>query len=168
MFRGIHLLSIDAKGRIKIPTCHQEQIDKACSGRIKIPTCHQEQIDKACSGQMVLSVHPDDDCLVLYPLTDWQNLERKVSKLPSLNVHSKRLSRKLIGHASECDLDKIGRILIPSSHRNYADLKSKAILSGQGHSFEIWDEQSWKTQIEKLEKLSTQVEIPEEILKLSL
>ena len=150
MFRGIHLLSIDAKGRIKIPTCHQEQIDNACS------------------GQMVLSVHPDDDCLVLYPLTDWQNLERKVSKLPSLNVHSKRLSRKLIGHASECDLDKIGRILIPSSYRNYADLKSKAILSGQGHSFEIWDEQSWKTQIEKLEKLSTQVEIPEEILKLSL
>ncbi len=85
-----------------------------------------------------------------------------------MNAASKRVSTNLIGHASQCHMDKIGRILIPSSHRNYADLKSKAILSGQGHSFEIWDEQSWKTQIEKLEKLSTQVEIPEEILKLSL
>ena len=150
MFRGIHLLSIDAKGRIKIPTRYQGQITKICSEK------------------MVLSVHPDDSCLVLYPLTDWQNLERKVSELPSLNVHSKRLSRKLIGHANECDLDAIGRILIPSSHREYANLKNKAVLSGQGHSFEIWDEQAWKEQIEKLDKLSTQVEIPQEILKLSL
>ena len=150
MFRGIHLLSIDAKGRIKIPIRHQEQIHKHCS------------------GQMILSIHPDDECLVLYQLPDWQMLERKIAKLPSLNVHSKKLSRKLIGHAYECDLDKIGRILIPNSHKNYANLKSKAILSGQGHSFEIWDEDQWKIQIEKLERLSNQIEIPQEILKISL
>jgi len=52
MFRGIHLLSIDAKGRIKIPTRHQNEIAKVCS------------------GQMVLSIHPDDSCLLLYPLSD--------------------------------------------------------------------------------------------------
>ena len=150
MFRGIHLLSIDAKGRIKIPIRHQEQIHKYCS------------------GQMILSIHPDDECLVLYQLPDWQMLERKIAKLTSLNVHSKKLSRKLIGHAHECDLDKIGRILIPNSHKNYANLKSKAILSGQGHSFEIWDEDQWKIQIEKLERLSNQIEIPQEILKISL
>ena len=150
MFRGIHLLSIDAKGRIKIPTCHQDQIAKICS------------------GQMVLSIHPDDPCLVLYPLSDWQQLERKISELPSLNVHSKKLSRKLIGFACECNIDKIGRILLPSSHRIHANLTSKAILSGQGKSFEIWDEEEWKEQIKKLERLSAQVEAPEEILKLSL
>ena len=150
MFRGIHLLSIDAKGRIKIPTRHHEQINKDYS------------------GQMILSIHPDDSCLVLYPLPDWQTLERKIAKLPSLNAHSKKLSRKLIGHAHECDLDKVGRILIPNSHKNHAHLKSKAILSGQGHSFEIWDEDQWKMQIEKLERLSDQIEIPQEILKLSL
>jgi len=150
MFRGIHLLSIDAKGRIKIPVRHQSQIAKACS------------------GQMVLSIHPDDPCLLLYPLSDWQNLERKIAELPSLNVHSKRLSRKLIGHANECELDKIGRILIPLSHRNHANLNKKVILSGQGHSFEIWDENIWAKQIEKLERLSTQVETPQEIQKLAL
>jgi MraZ protein len=150
MFRGIHLLSIDAKGRVKIPIRHQDQVTKICS------------------GQMVLSIHPDDSCLVLYPLPDWQQLERKIGDLPSLNVHSKKLSRKLIGHACECELDKIGRILLPTSHKNYANLTNKAILSGQGTSFEIWDESSWKEQIKKLERLSIQIEVPEEILKLSL
>jgi len=150
MFRGIHLLSIDAKGRIKIPARHQNQIAKVCSGK------------------MVLSIHPDDSCLLLYPFSDWQNLERKVAKLPSLNIHTKRLSRKLIGHANECVLDKIGRILIPISHRKHANLNKKVILSGQGHNFEIWDENAWGEQIEKLERLSSQVEAPQEIQKLSL
>jgi MraZ protein len=150
MFRGIHLLSIDSKGRVKIPVRHQEQVTKICS------------------GEMVLSIHPDDPCLVLYPLPNWQQLERKIAELPSLNVHSKKISRKLIGHACDCDLDKIGRILLPSSHKIYANLTDKAILSGQGTSFEIWDEKAWREQIEKLERLSAQNDAPEEISKLAL
>jgi MraZ protein len=47
-------------------------------------------------GKMVLSIHPDDPCLLLYPLKDWQLLEQKISTLPSLNIHTKRLKRKLI------------------------------------------------------------------------
>jgi MraZ protein len=150
MFRGIHLLSMDAKGRIKIPTRHLGQVTKICS------------------GQMVMSIHPDDSCLVLYPLKDWQQLELKIAELPSLNIHTKKLSRKLIGYAIDCELDKIGRILIPSSHKNYANLNNKVILSGQGKSFEIWDERAWKDQIDKLERLSNQTEVPQEISKLSL
>tara|TARA_B110000967_G_scaffold200714_1_gene236918 strand:- start:5431 stop:5883 length:453 start_codon:yes stop_codon:yes gene_type:complete len=150
MFRGIHLLSIDVKGRVKIPIRHQDQLVKICSGK------------------MILSIHPDDSCLTLYPLPYWENLERKISELPSLNIHSKKLSRKLIGHAYECSLDKIGRILIPGFHKSHAQLTSKAILSGRGMSFEIWDEKAWKDQLEKLERLSSQIEIPEEILKLSI
>jgi len=150
MFRGIHLLSIDAKGRIKIPVRYQNQIAKVSSGK------------------MVLSIHPDDSCLLLYQFSDWKNLERKVTNLPSLNIHTKRLSRKLIGYANECSLDKIGRILIPISHRKHANLNKKVILSGQGNNFEIWDENVWGEQIEKLERLSSQVEVPQEIQKLSL
>jgi MraZ protein len=115
-----------------------------------------------------MSIHPDDPCLVLYPLKDWQQLELKIGELPSLNIHTKKLSRKLIGHAIDCELDKIGRILIPSSHKNYANLNNKVILSGQGKSFEIWDERAWKDQIEKIERLSNQTEVPQEISKLSL
>jgi MraZ protein len=85
-----------------------------------------------------------------------------------LNIHTKKLARKLIGHACECDLDKFGRILIPNSHIKYANLVSKAILSGQGKSFEIWDESTWTDQIEKLDRLSSEEEIPQQVLSLSL
>lgn len=150
MFRGVHSLAIDAKGRLKIPTRHQAQIDKVCA------------------GQMVLSIHPDDNCLLLYPLGDWQNLERKVSALPSLNIHTKRLKRKLIGHATDCELDKASRILIPATLREYAELNKKLILSGQGNNFELWDEGAWHKQIENLDSLSRREEIPPEITQLSL
>jgi len=150
MFRGVHSLAIDAKGRLKIPTRHQSQIDKACA------------------GQMVLSIHPDDNCLLLYPLSDWQNLERKVSALPSLNIHTKRLKRKLIGHATDCELDKASRILIPATLREYAKLNKKLILSGQGNNFELWDEDAWHKQISSLDALTRKEEIPPEITQLSL
>ena len=150
MYRGIHLLSIDSKGRLKIPARHLEQVNKNSSGK------------------MVLSVHPDDSCLVLYSLKDWEKLELKIGSLPSLNIHTKKLARKLIGHACECDLDKLGRILIPSSHIKYANLVNKAILSGQGKSFEIWDDRTWKDQIEKLDRLSSEEEIPQQVLSHSL
>ncbi len=150
MFRGVHSLIIDAKGRMKIPTRHQT---------------HIEQI---CSGQLVLSIHPDDPCLLLYPLTDWQLLEEKISALPSLNIHTKRLKRKLIGHATDCELDKTARILIPSTLRDYAKIDKKIILSGQGHNFELWDENSWNEQLNNLDQLSKSEQIPTELAQLSL
>lgn len=150
MFRGVHSLTIDAKGRLKIPTRHQAQINKTCAGK------------------MVLSIHPDDNCLLLYPLNDWQILERKVSELPSLNVHTKRLKRKLIGHATDCELDKTARILIPATLREYAKFNKKLIMSGQGNNFELWDEDAWHKQINSLDSLSKKEEVPAEITQLSL
>ncbi len=150
MFRGVHNLTIDAKGRLKIPTRHQAQIDKSCAGK------------------MVISIHPDDACLLLYPLGDWKKLEQKVSELPSLNIHTKRIKRKLIGHATDCELDKASRILIPATLRSYADLNKKIIMSGQGHNFELWDENTWNKQIQNLDSLSKKETIPQEIAQLSL
>ena len=150
MFRGVHNLSVDAKGRIKVPTRHQTQINEICE------------------GQMVLSIHPDDNCLLLYPLKDWQLLEQKVSVLPSLNIHTKRLKRKLIGHATDCELDKAARILIPSALRNYAKIGKKIVMSGQGNNFELWDEDNWNQQLSNLDALSKKEEIPAEIAQLSL
>ncbi len=150
MFRGVHNLTVDAKGRIKVPTRHQVQIDSICA------------------GQMVLSIHPDDPCLLLYPLKDWQALEEKVSALPSLNIHTKRLKRKLIGHATDCDLDKAARLLIPGALRDYANIGKKIILSGQGHNFELWDEETWNKQLNNLDALSKKEATPIEISQLSL
>ncbi len=150
MFRGVYSLTIDAKGRLKIPKYHQAQINK---------------INK---GNMVLSVHPDDPCLLLYPLQEWQILEKKVSALPSLNIHTKRLKRKLIGHASDCQLDSISRILIPATLRKYANINKKIMMSGQGNNFEIWDEHTWHEQLAHLDALSKKEHVPDSIHKLAL
>lgn len=150
MFRGVHHLSLDAKGRLKIPARHQAQILSSCS------------------GQMVLSIHPDDPCLMLYPLAEWVELEKRIGALPALNIHAKRLRRKLIGHASDCELDKASRLLVPPALRSYAGLDKKIVLSGQGNSFEIWNEQTWDTQLDELEQLSQAADIPDEITQLTL
>jgi MraZ protein len=150
MFRGLHNLNIDTKGRLKIPTRHQAQIEKICSGK------------------MVISIHPDDNCLLLYPLKDWQILEEKISALPSLNIHTKRLKRKLIGHATDCELDKSFRILIPNTLRDYANIDKKIIMSGQGNNFELWDTDIWNKQLSTLDELSKQEQIPIAISQLSL
>jgi MraZ protein len=150
MFRGVHNLSVDAKGRIKIPTRHQTQIDEICNGK------------------MVLSIHPDDQCLLLYGLKDWQILEEKISHLPSLNIHTKRLKRKLIGFATDCELDGAARILIPATLKNYANIDKKIIMSGQGNNFELWDENTWDEQLSELDKLSATAAIPTQIADLSL
>lgn len=150
MFRGVHNISIDSKGRIKIPVRHQSQIITNCAGK------------------MVLSIHPDDECLLLYPLGDWQKLELKVSALPSLNIHTKRIKRKLIGHATECEMDKVSRILIPLKLRQYGKINKKIILSGQGNNFEIWDEVTWKKHLDNLDSLSKREDLPPEISQLAL
>ena len=150
MFRGVHTISIDNKGRIKIPSRHHELIINTCDGR------------------MILSIHPEDECLLLYSLADWQKLEFKVGALPSLNIHTKRLKRKLIGHATECEMDKVSRILIPIKLREYAKIDKKVILSGQGNNFEIWNEATWNKHIDNLDSLSKREELPPEISQLSL
>lgn len=150
MFRGVHNLSVDTKGRVKIPTHHQAQINEIYSGK------------------MVLSIHPDDEFLLLYPLKDWQILEEKISALPSLNIHTKRLKRKLIGHATDCELDRVARILIPSTLKHYVHIDKKIIMSGQGHNFELWDENTWHKQFDSLDTLSKQIQIPIELAQLLL
>jgi MraZ protein len=150
MFRGVHNLTIDAKGRLKIPTRHQVQINKICEGK------------------MVLSIHPDDPCLLFYPLKDWQILEQKISTLPSLNIHTKRLKRKLIGHATDCELDSASRVLISTTLREYANIDKKIIMSGQGNNFELWDEHTWHKQLANLDALSKKESVPNSISELAL
>ncbi|HYM48158.1 MAG TPA: division/cell wall cluster transcriptional repressor MraZ, partial [Burkholderiaceae bacterium] len=84
-----------------------------------------------------------DNCLLLYPLPDWEEIERKLVKLPSFNKQARRLQRLLVGHATECELDGAGRILLPPPLREFAALNKDIVLIGQGNKFEIWDAQTW-------------------------
>lgn len=130
MARGVNNINLDAKGRLAVPTRYREDLLRAADGKI------------------VVTVSPQDRCLWMYPLTEWENVERKLVSLPSLNKSTKRLKRMLIGHALDCDMDANGRILLSAPLREFAFLEKKVIMIGQGNKFEIWDEGVWNQNFE--------------------
>ncbi len=124
MFRGVNNVTLDAKGRLSIPTRYRAQLKDSCD------------------AQMVMTVDRERS-LLLYPLPVWEDIERKLIKLPSLNKQARRLQRLLIGHATECELDGQGRVLVSPPLREFAGLEKKVVMIGQGNKFEIWNEQTW-------------------------
>ncbi|MFQ5469771.1 MAG: division/cell wall cluster transcriptional repressor MraZ [Gammaproteobacteria bacterium] len=124
MFRGVNALNLDAKGRMAIPTRYRERLNAYCEGHLIIT------VDR-------------DRCLLLYPLPDWEVIERKLNSLPNLDKQTRRLQRLLVGHATECDMDGSSRILLPPPLREFAMLDKHVVLIGQGNKFELWDESTW-------------------------
>lgn len=125
MYRGINGINIDAKGRVVMPTRYRERL----------------QLDS--NNAMVLTIDTEERCLLLYPLPEWEEIERKLAALPSFNPAARRIQRLLIGHATDTEIDGQGRILLPPLLREYAGLKKNAVLVGQGRKFELWDETHW-------------------------
>lgn len=152
MFRGIHSINLDPKGRLAVPTRYRDRL----------------QLD--ASGQLVVTIDTESACLLLYPLPEWEIIEAKVQALPSFNAQARRIQRLLIGHASELELDNNGRILLPTLLRDYAKIDKKVMLIGQGKKFEIWDESTWCTERQLWLEEATQLpeDIPEEMRNLSL
>lgn len=130
MFRGVNIISLDTKGRFAMPTRYREQLDESCSGKLIVT------VDR-------------DHCLLIYPFPEWEEIERKLVKLPSFNRQARGMQRLLIGHATELDMDANGRMLLTPPLRKFADLEKRAVLIGQGNKFELWDEQTWDQKCEQ-------------------
>jgi len=129
-FRGIDNLSLDSKGRLAIPARYRQALQDVCQGRLVCSIDH-------------------DGCLVLYPLPAWEQVERQLSELPDYDVEARNLKRMLLGHASNCELDSQGRILLPAMLREYAGIEKGVVLSGQGNKLEIWDGDAHKARIQE-------------------
>jgi MraZ protein len=130
MLRGPTKISLDAKGRVSIPTKYRDRLAARCDGQM---IC---TVDLRC-------------CLLLYPLPDWEETERKLMRLPSLNPTAQKLKGLLMGYATDLELDGHGRVLIPREHRDFAGLDRQSILFGQGNKFELWDEGRWNAQLKQ-------------------
>ena len=101
MFRGATKVTLDAKGRLAIPTRYRERLASRCD------------------GQLVATVDRDY-CLLIYPQPDWEEIERKLVRLPSLNKQARRLQRLMVGYATEIEIDGHGRILLSRELRDFA------------------------------------------------
>jgi MraZ protein len=151
LFRGINAVNLDAKGRISIPTRYRCALEKV-------------------NNQVIVTIDTEDPCLLLYPLPEWEILEKKIENLPSFNRAARRVQRLLIGHATELELDPSGRILLPSILRDYAHIDKQVMLVGQGKKFEIWSDARWeKGRQDWISKYSDEGEsVPNELLDLSI
>ena len=107
-----------------------------------IPTRYRERLSGRCGGQLIVTVDKDH-CLLVYPLPDWEELEQKLVRLPSMNKVARRIVRIMVGYATDIDMDANGRILISKELREFASLTKQGMLIGQGNKFELWDEATW-------------------------
>lgn len=152
MFRGATAINLDSKGRLSIPTRYRETLSDECE------------------GQMVCTIDLHQPCLLLYPLPEWEKIEYKLSQLSSMNPAERRVQRLLLGHASECQMDNAGRLLIAGTLRQHAFLTKEIMLVGQFNKFELWNEQTWYQQVRDdidSEKLN-QAPLSERLQELSL
>jgi len=125
LFRGANAISLDAKGRLAMPSRYRDELVARCE------------------GQLIVTVDAIDPCLCLYPLPEWEQIEAKLRALPSFREETRRLQRVLIGNAVDLELDGSGRFLVPPRLRSYAGLEKRVMLVGQLNKFQLWDEDAW-------------------------
>lgn len=124
MFKGSFQFTIDAKGRVSIPSRFREILAERYEEKLVV-------------------TNDLDNCLVAFPFEEWSLIEQKIRELPSSEPHVKAFMRFIYSRATECELDRQGRVLIPPSLREYAQLKRDVVIVGMGNKIEIWDPSLW-------------------------
>jgi MraZ protein len=139
-------------------------------GRLAMPARHREHLASVCGGSLVATIDTQSRCLLVYPLPVWEEIQEEIQELPAMNPVVRRFQRLLIGYASDLECDANGRVLLPPSLREYANLEKKVVLVGQGKKLELWGEELWLSERGRwLEESSLEGQtLPDELLSLSL
>ena len=122
-FHGAGVITLDAKGRLAIPTRHREALVGA-------------------RKPVVLTAHPDG-CALLYPESEWESVRAQVDKFPSFHPQASWWKRLLLGFEEHLQPDNSGRVLISPALRMHAKLEREVMMVGQGRYFELWDSGVW-------------------------
>lgn len=122
MFFGASSLSLDAKGRLSVPTRH-----------------HDALMSRA-QGQLTITKHPDG-CLMIIPRPEWENFSTKISALPMSSLWVKRI---FLSNAMSVELDSTGRVLIAPELREASGISKETTLRGMGAYFELWDKATYE------------------------
>ncbi len=106
-------------------------------GRVVVPSGFREQL-----GEEFIVTRGLEHCLYAYHPEEWTRVEQSLSELPS-SKENRKLSRFFLSGAVRCEVDKQGRILLPSVLREYAQIDKDAVLVGNNRHMEIWDKDAW-------------------------
>jgi len=129
MFIGEYIHTIDHKRRLAIPSKFRKSLGK-----------------KAVIAQGL------DNCLVIYPIEEWNKKAGKLESLPDGQVNARTFARIILSGASEVDLDNLGRALVPEHLKEHASLKKNVAILGLSNRIELWDEEKWQNYKVKMEK----------------
>ena len=124
MFQGASSLSLDAKGRLSVPTRHRDVLAATAS------------------SQLTITKHPHG-CLMVFPRPEWEKFRERLAQLPMSAQWWKRI---FLGNAMDVDMDGTGRVLISPELRAAAALTKEAVLLGMGNHFELWDKATYDEQ----------------------
>lgn len=152
MFLGASKVTLDDKGRVAIPARYRDRIRDRSDGHLVV----------TASIPVLGGRH-----LRIYMQPDWEELARKLSRLPALHPTTLALQRLMIGYTSEPDMDGHGRILINRTMREFAGVERHATLVGLGNRLELWEEQRWEAQFDELGE-DRFADLPEEFTALVL
>ena len=120
MFIGEYQHTIDPKGRVIMPAKFREEL-----------------------GEKFVVTKGLDSCLFVYPNEEWDNLEQKLRTLPLTSKEARSFIRFFFAGAAECEVDKQGRILVPSNLREHAGLDKDLSIIGVSTRVEIWNRDAW-------------------------
>jgi MraZ protein len=121
LFYGEYLHTLDLKNRVSVPSRFRQGL-----------------------GDKFILTKGFDDCLFAYSLGEWENLEKKVKSLPLSDTNARAFVRFFFAGASECEIDKQGRTLIPKNLCDYAGLKKDLYINGVSDRVEIWSREKWE------------------------
>lgn len=121
MFMCEYNHTVDAKGRLIVPAKFRETLG---------------DVFVVCKGL--------DHCLYVYSNEDWDAFAKQLSTLPLTNKEARQFVRFFLSGASQVEVDKQGRILVPPSLRTFAELDKDVVLAGVGHRIEIWSKDRWE------------------------
>lgn len=129
-------------------------------GRFMFPVNLKKQLDAVFEKGFVINRNLHQKCLVLYPIGEWEKLNKKLSKLNRLIKANDVFVRKFTGGATGCEADSTGRILIPKALNDYADIKSDIKVLGSNNVIEIWNKKLYEEFLNQdinIEKLAEDV-----------
>ena len=121
------VITLDAKGRIAIPTRHREALLEG-------------------GDTLVLTAHPDG-CALIYPMSAWEPVRERVQGFPSFHPQASWWKRLLLGFEEHAAPDGSGRVLLAPALRQHAKLEREAMMVGQGRYFELWDSGVWAAKL---------------------
>ena len=122
MFQGASALSLDAKGRLSVPTRHRDVLGATAD------------------SQLTITRHPHG-CLMIFPRPEWEKFRDRIAALP---MSAQWWKRMFLGSAMDVELDGTGRVLISPELRAAAGIEKETMLLGMGNHFELWDKATYE------------------------